>query len=173
VAQRVDLIPLADAAEAYRAETGFASAYTTLRGHAARTGSVYLGAEVRVHKAGGRWAVSRTDLDRGLRAERQRRAGRVAMADDYEHHILHGRDGARFDTTWGYYTRRGPFHFAHHSHVPRWDTDGTWYCSTCWSMASREHDKPECHRCADWNGCGTDCTLSALRCDTCNRRMEV
>jgi len=44
----------------------------------------------------------------------------------------------------------------------RGKSDGKWYCIKCNIPAETEHEKEECHRCSDWNGCGTDCTLSKI-----------
>ena len=46
-------------------------------------------------------------------------------------------------------------------------SNGSWYCSGCDAPAVTEHNKPECHTCSDWNGCGQDCTLSKLSCRAC------
>lgn len=53
----------------------------------------------------------------------------------------------------------------------RGKSDGEWYCLNCTREARTEHNKPECHTCADWNGCGTDCRLSRVFCDYCNISM--
>jgi len=43
----------------------------------------------------------------------------------------------------------------------------SWFCSKCESTCKELHEKPECHRCSDWNGCGGDCTLSRVVCLKC------
>jgi hypothetical protein len=40
-------------------------------------------------------------------------------------------------------------------------------CEQCGGAAAALHNKPECHTCSDWNGCGRDCTWSGWRCDHC------
>lgn len=168
-----ELVTLAEAVGLYKRETGYSNAYAWYRSQAARDGRVHLGESVPATKSGGRWFVRRADLDGGIAAVRRRREAEAQAADDYKEHVLHGSDGARVHTNWGYYDRRGPFHFAHYDSVPPWKTDGTWICSTCWSGATTEHDRPECHTCEDWGGCGRDCTLSAVRCDPCGHRLVV
>ena len=32
------------------------------------------------------------------------------------------------------------------------------------------HNKPECHLCSDWNGCGSDCTYSGAECLICGNK---
>jgi rubrerythrin len=52
-------------------------------------------------------------------------------------------------------------------------SDGTWFCKTCGTPAETEHEKPECHRCSDWSGCGRDCTLSRVYCSKCGRSRSM
>jgi hypothetical protein len=95
----------------------------------------------------------------------------VAQADaDYDAHKLNP-NGARL--SWGSYSMRGGFHFllSDYQHV-RKRSDGGWLCNTCFEPAQMEHDKPECHRCSDWNGCGTDCTLSRIHCKDCGTSLS-
>lgn len=124
-------------------------------------------------KIGGRWVVRQADLTHGIAAHHRAREAEAQAAADYKERILHGSDGSVTRTSWGYYQRRDPFHFVHYDSVPPWDSDGTWRCSACWSVASTEHDRPECHTCEDWGGCGRDCTLSAVRCDPCGERLVL
>jgi hypothetical protein len=52
--------------------------------------------------------------------------------------------------------------------VPRGDhLVDYWICGCCEIGAKEEHNKEECHKCRDWNGCGRDCTLSRIFCGTC------
>lgn len=55
----------------------------------------------------------------------------------------------------------------------RMKSDGDWLCNKCNTIAKTEHKKPECHLCSDWNGCGTDCTLSKVYCDNCKTEEEM
>jgi len=41
-------------------------------------------------------------------------------------------------------------------------------CRKCETVANTRNEKPECHTCLDWNGCGRNCTLSHLICKKCN-----
>ena len=41
-------------------------------------------------------------------------------------------------------------------------------CRKCENVASTKNEKPQCHTCLDWNGCGRNCTLSHLICKNCN-----
>lgn len=43
----------------------------------------------------------------------------------------------------------------------------------CDAVAAEVNDKPECHSCSDWSGCGGDCTLSELICPTCGERKAM
>lgn len=42
-----------------------------------------------------------------------------------------------------------------------------------WQPASTENNASECHTCSDWNGCGTDCTLSRVFCAPCGTSLEL
>lgn len=167
------IITLAEAVARFRTEAGFTSLYETHRRHAASSGYVFLGTRIPVRKDGhGRWVVQVADAERGLAAERERRERRDKVTVDYRGAVLHGTDGEHVETEWGYYLRRGPFHFRHnHAYDFPWKNDGSWICSTCWQPAMTEHEKDECHRCRDWSPCGRDCTLSAVRCDSCGTRL--
>lgn len=55
----------------------------------------------------------------------------------------------------------------------RGKSEGGWYCLNCKIEAITEHNKQECHLCADWNGCGADCTLSKVLCNKCENSMTV
>lgn len=166
-------LQLSEAVARYGAAGGSCSTYETVRGHAARSGSVHLGVTIAVHKEKGRWVVDAADSERGISAERQRRAEQSKRTADYEDHVLHGASGERVGTDWGWYERKDGFHFAHHSSVPPWDSLGDWYCSTCWARAKTEHKNPECHTCSDGGSCQHDCTLSAVKCDLCGVVIRI
>jgi len=103
------LIALADAVARCRREAGYCNAYSTLRADAARRGRVYLGKDMAAQKDRSRWAVRRSDLEAGIAAELSRRAEQAEAAAHYERHVLRGADSEQVLTTWGYYSRRGPF----------------------------------------------------------------
>jgi hypothetical protein len=55
--------------------------------------------------------------------------------------------------------------------LPRSMGGGSWdsaFCRKCGQKAIALHNKPECHVCSDWNGCGGDCTWSGWRCEKCD-----
>lgn len=52
-------------------------------------------------------------------------------------------------------------------------SDGAWYCTGYNKLASTKHEKDECHRCSDWNGCGRDCTLSKIYCEQCGTAQTI
>jgi len=173
-----DEVLLREAVEKYTAVTDVANALNTYRNHAARYGSVSLGVAVPVHKdAQGRWVVQRSDLTRGLRAERKVQKRRAQNGADYARHVLHGRDGERILTDGHFsYERRGAFHILYDHWVPRWQGSGrSWVCNTCWTRAAEEHDYDWCLSCDDFQSCGVHvgCTLSAVRCDACGTRQVI
>lgn len=45
-------------------------------------------------------------------------------------------------------------------------------CRACGAEAKALHNQTECHTCRDWNGCGTDCTLSGWTCEACGITEE-
>jgi hypothetical protein len=46
-------------------------------------------------------------------------------------------------------------------------------CRKCENTATTRNEKPECHTCSDWNGCGRNCTLSHLVCKKCDIIQKV
>ena len=114
-----DFISLAEAASRFKREAGYCNAYSTLRTHAAASGRVSLGKDMSACKVRGRWAVRCADLESGIATMRRRRQEQAEAAEDYKLHILRGADDDQVATEWGYYRRRGPFHFVHYNAVPR------------------------------------------------------
>ncbi len=49
----------------------------------------------------------------------------------------------------------------------------SWVCVECGIEAEKHFDKPECHTCSDWGGCGRECTLSSIECPKCGRLQDV
>jgi len=96
----------------------------------------------------------------------------MAQADaDYDAHKLNPK-GARL--SWGSYRVHEHFHFVSSDYERiRKRSDGGWICNSCWKPASTENNRPECHTCSDWNGCGTDCTLSRVFCSECGTSLAV
>lgn len=107
----------------------------------------------------------------------ERQAGRMETAKitkAYDEHRLLVGPGQTLRTSWGRY------HVAAYSHSsrglgPRSHGGGyaSWTCSKCWKLAALEHNKEECHTCADWGGCGQDCTLSGIACTDCGTSMTA
>lgn len=170
------LIRLSNAVGRYqREEDAPANRYDWYRRDAKRSGSVSID---RVHipasKVSGAWCVDEDDFERAIRAHRERIAERKAVTIDYDNRLLRGDLGDWVDTDWGRYQVRDQFHLAWNRNVPRWKGSGEyWRCSSCWQPAETEHNRPECHRCADWNGCGHDCTLSRVFCSKCGTTLDV
>jgi len=96
----------------------------------------------------------------------------VGQADaDYDAHKLNPK-GARLSC--GSYRVQGDFHFVSSDYERiRKRSDGGWICNACWKPASTENNRPECHTCSDWNGCGADCTLSRVFCSECGTSLAV
>jgi hypothetical protein len=173
-----DEVPLREAVEKYTAVTDIPNALSTYREHAARYGRVRLGIDAPVHKdARGRWVVQHADLERGLRAEQARQKRMAEAGADYARRVLHGREGERVLTNAHFsYERRGAFHIRYDHSVSRWEGSGrSWVCNTCWTPAVEEHDYDYCLRCDDLQSCGVrvGCTLSAVRCETCDTRQVI
>lgn len=82
--------------------------------------------------------------------------------------------GRLVDDPLGIYSVHGAFHSkSGHGYKPHRGSSTQWFCNECFQPATLEHDKDECHLCVDWNGCGRDCTLSALICDQCTTRQSM
>lgn len=179
------MIPLKVAYERFRAEPGAASnAYDWYRRDAMRSGVVNFGtrrqftpggrAGIPASKVGGQWMVDETDFEAAIAEHRAARAELEQITADFNNRILHGEPRATVSTLFGSYTRYVDFHSTCDSHHRPWKESGVaWYCSRCWQLATLAHDKEECHSCADWGGCGRDCTLSEVSCRTCGTAMAV
>ncbi len=141
------------------------------RKQAARSGKVEIADKpVRAVKRRA-WMLDAQEFEAALAAARTHGQAIQQVDDDYEARKLRP-EGAR--TSWGGYRVHDGFHFVWSTEARiRHDSDGHWVCNGCWKSASTEHDKPECHRCSDWNGCGTDCTLSRIYCERCGTSMAA
>jgi len=64
-------------------------------------------------------------------------------------------------------------HYNDYEKVRKKSSGISYTCKKCRSVAEKEHNKPECHLCEDWNGCEDDCKLSAVYCKKCKIRIEV
>lgn len=144
------------------------------RKQAAKSGRVHIAeGTVIAFKRGRRWMVAEPQLEEAIvRAEGHKNAKNESerqAGEDYVARILNPK-GAR--TSWGGYRVHGDFHFVWSDYERmRQRSDGGWTCNRCWKAAGTEHKKPECHTCSDWNGCGTDCTLSRIYCADCGTSM--
>jgi len=170
-------IALAAALEQHRGRDGAGlNSYESYRKDAHARGYVVIGStKLIVEKTGGRWTVDAEAFAAAVAsAVAELQAGQTAMnqADnDYEARKLHP-GGARL--SWGSYRVSGAFHFVSSDYDRiRERSDGSWRCNTCWKTASAENNRYECHRCSDWNGCGTDCTLSRVYCTECGASLTV
>jgi hypothetical protein len=170
-------ITLAEAVDRARARGVVASnSYEWYRKQAATDGEVHIGDQrVLAVKHGRQWVVNeRALMDSIASAEAAKQAKEEAgrQADeDFKARKLNPQ-GSR--TPWGGYSVRGQFHFVW-SDVAVWrqKSNGEWVCNGCWKPASTENNKPECHRCSDWGGCGADCTLSRVYCGGCGTSLAV
>jgi hypothetical protein len=179
------LIPLKTAYEVLLLEPGACSnSYDWYRQRAQRDGVVRFGSRrqlvrssesgVIVTKVKGQWMVNQEDLDAELAEHRAARGELEQITSDYRSRILHGKAGATLRTTFGSYTVYVGFHSIWRSDAKPWKESGVyWFCSRCWQPATLAHDKPECHTCSDWGGCGRDCTLSEVSCETCGTAMAM
>ncbi len=52
--------------------------------------------------------------------------------------------------------------------------DGSGYKHTaCGSHARMEHNGSECSSCRNWGGCGGDCDVSGVYCESCGVRADL
>jgi hypothetical protein len=168
-------ISLRQAAELVADEPGVYGGTYESYGRSARLyGTISVGeGSVRARKQGRFWVVSSEDVSAAVEDERQRKARRRQMTEDYRRGVLHGKTGT-VRTDFGGYRHRDTFHFVWSDYeIGRKRSNGTWMCSTCMKVADTEHANPQCHRCADWEPCGDDCTLSRVRCATCGTSFEI
>jgi hypothetical protein len=172
----MSLITLKDAVHLYSQEKrALSNSYGWYRKSAQHYGTVHIGGiELSAHKERGTWYVDETDLAEAIRLHREKIQHIEQNTDDYQKGIIHGNDGEILKTTYGGYQIRGRFRFVW-SDVERYRkrSYGTWYCNSCNTVASSKHDRPECHLCSDWNGCGEDCTLSGVYCEKCGHRLAI
>lgn len=127
-----------------------------------------LTSSIPVRKVNGRWMAEDADVDAQVAAY-IRQQGQVRQdTADLKNNIVH--DG-RHAIAGGFYTAGASFYTVTNdmdAYLHR--SDGVMYCRSCHGPAVLEHNKPECHTCSDWGGCGRDCTLSAVSCPACGTR---
>jgi hypothetical protein len=167
---------LAEAVERFRREVGApANSYGWYRQRAQRHGTVLVGrTEITVWKEKGAWNVDRKKFQVAITTHRERRAHVAKVSSDLSRGIIHGRAGDVLETSAGGYSIRGIFRLVWSDHErARHRSYGAWYCNRCNQPSETKHEKEECHRCADWNGCGQDCTLSEVSCVSCGARQPM
>ena len=149
------------------------------REQARRLGHFQVGTvSVAITFVGSRTFLDPQELDRAIAkcqaAEQAKRERLAEVTRDFRNGILHGNDGGTVEIEDGGYSLHGSFYFVW-SDIARYNrkSDGTWYCRMCQRPAATEHNKPECHLCSDWNGCGRDCTLSLVYCTECGASLQM
>ena len=178
-------LPLAQAVDRFKREPGSTSnSYDWYRRGAQQSGAVNFGrprelvqgatTRVPVQKVGMQWMASRSAFASAIV---EHRAG-LAEVDEttraYDDHRLVVGPGGTARTTWGSYRVAADFHSTWSIRAAiQGPTSPAWVCSRCWQSAALEHNRPECHTCSDWNGCGRDCTLSAVLCPGCGTSMAI
>lgn len=162
-------ISLAEAVERYRSSGGGSNSYEWYRKQARSEGRVHFGGTyVAAVKEGREWTVAEFHVEQAIAAFHVRQEERRSATVDYERRVIHGADGETIETDWGSYTVSGDFHSTWNSYAAVTRGGGiSWYCNTCFKPVQSEHNRPECHTCSDWGGCGRDCTLSRIFCTDC------
>ncbi|MDP3395669.1 MAG: hypothetical protein Q8S57_03225 [Methanoregula sp.] len=128
-------------------------------------------------KEKGIWYINRVDFDRALTLYKNKYSSEFQkmaklMMEDYQNGIFHS--GKIWITDSKYYVNKGDFRLDVDAYAQACKaSDETWFCNICNIPAKTEHNNPECHRCSDWDGCGTDCTLSKVYCTKCGKSMHV
>ena len=176
MAKTNDLLTLKEAVEQYKQEErAISNSYDWYRKQAQRSGKVWIGGiHISAVKQNGIWYVQRADLSKAINNHRESAKHLKQVTEDYKNGIIHGKDGDTTHTEFGGYEIHKGFRFVWND-VERYrkKSYGTWYCNKCQAPAEMEHNKQECHRCSDWGGCGTDCTLSKVYCHKCGASLDV
>jgi hypothetical protein len=132
------------------------------------------GSALSVWKNGKGWWVADSDVASAMQTHSDDRAQLAQNTFDVRRGIVHGKDGDVVALEGGGYQVRGSFRFVWNDQARILkESHGCWFCNACNAVAKTRHDKPECHRCRDWNSCGQDCTLSEIYCETCGVRLSV
>lgn len=128
--------------------------------------------KIRACKIGRNWCIEEPELLEAIRLHHLHLAQIKQNTDDYIQGIVRGKDGDVIRIEGGGYEIHGQFRFAWNDQ-DRYlrKSDGHWYCNGCNIGAETVHDREECHRCRDWNSCGTDCTLSEIYCKQCGAKL--
>lgn len=149
------------------------NSYNYYRDQAAKRGAAYFGpTEVVIFKVGSRWMVRESHVLDALRATQRRDQDRQEATTAYVERRL-SEAGGVIETNWGSYSVHGLFHRMTQRPPSSPVAVHTWRCNSCFGFTTNEQDREECHLCRDWSGCASDCTLSAIRCETCGTREAV
>jgi len=172
-----EMIKLKDAVGNYSPEKGIYSSYNTYRKHAKESGSIFIGNKsIPVHKEKGTWWINKDDFDLVVNTiitnRKNEEKAREFTTEQYKKGIF--RPGIVYLSDYFYYDNKGDFRLeVDVIRQYRKKSDGVWYCNTCNKPAETEHNNPECHVCADWGGCGKDCTLSRVFCPRCGKSLDI
>lgn len=170
------LITLAEAIETYKKEEHApVNSYHWYRRSARSSGKVHIGnTDIPSFKKGKCWYVEIRAFQEAIKKHGEENAYRKQVTEDLAKGIIHGKPGEVIRTEWGGYAHHGQFRFVWSDYEGyRGKSNGTWYCNVCNQPAKTEYHKQECHRCSDWNGCGKDCTLSAVNCLKCDSKLSI
>ena len=145
-------IPLRMAVEQYQCEVGAPSnAYGWYRDSAMRSGFVSIAdSSVVSEKINNIWHVDAHEFSCAIENHRSAQKLCKQMTEDYKNGVIHGADGARVKTEWGYYENRGDFRFRYLTMLAlRMREPGAWYCNSCNVLASENDEKHEvsCPKC--------------------------
>lgn len=158
-------------------ERGINNSYNWYRQQAKNHGSVEIGnTNIPAHKIKGTWFVDSDDFDLAVNDFIRKKAAEKEharlMMEDFLKGIYH--PGKVWISDCSYYENKGDFRLeVDTDQLIRMISNGTWYCNTCNLPAKTEHNNPECHSCADWGGCGSDCTLSRVYCSHCGKSLSI
>lgn len=169
-------ISLASAINHYRQEEGaYSNSYEWYRKQAHSDGHISIaGVNIPVSKIRNQWHLREQDLEQAILQHKLALKELHKVTEDYRSRILHGNDGATVRTEWGGYEIKRSFHFVwNNMDRNRMKNYGSWICNTCFELAELEHNREECHVCADWGGCRNDCRLSRVFCTECMTTMNV
>lgn len=167
---------LKDAIELYKQEDGaYSNSYEWYRKCAQGRENISIsGTDVPAYKKKGVWCIDDGDFTKAIENHRTMIRRRKQVTDDYNRGVINGKDGDTVHTDFGGYNIHGAFRFVWSNYEnAHMKSSGEWYCNRCNTPAETEHNKPECHLCSDWNGCGRDCTLSKVYCAKCGKSIDV
>ena len=169
-------LTLKEAVSLYKQEEkAVSNSYDWYRKQAQTDGSIDIASKkITATKYRGIWYIDKADFSAAINQHRDQIKELKQITEDYRKGIIHGKNGDTTHTEFGGYSIHGDFYFVWDDVQPfRRKSYGNWYCKRCKSPAETEHNKPECHLCSDWNGCGEDCTLSKVYCKSCGTSLDI